>query len=180
MKCKIEDPILNIYREDKAQQKIEWTKFKPQRKTKLPHQHYNMQRFFFFNITNHIEHILTYLRTQNCKHDKDLFFTLPAVKMLPWKSITAIENREKTSSSQSPKIQRKGTIPRFKKKNTHFPKAQFFSRKNYKNRRKSRQDSKCRTVTSKKNKGGKRVKLTKWKETQNKEDEKERVLRQQW
>ena len=42
------------------------------RKTKLPHKHYNMQQLFFFNITKHIEHILTYLRTQNCKHNIDL------------------------------------------------------------------------------------------------------------
>lgn len=134
MKCKIEDPILNIYREDKAQQNIEWTKFKPQRKTKLPHQHYNMQRFFFFNITNHIEHILTYLRTQNCKHNTDLFFTLPAVEMLTWKSSTAIENREKHHFHNHQRSNKKEQYPDHKK-HSFSQSSILFTKKNYKNRK---------------------------------------------
>ena len=92
-----------------------------------------MQQLFFFNITKHIEHILTYLRTQNCKHNTDLFFTLPAVEMLTWKSSTAIENREKHHFHNHQRSNKKEQYPDHKK-HSFSQSSILFTKKIYKNR----------------------------------------------
>lgn len=136
-----------------------------------------MQQLFFFNITKHIEHILTYLRTQNCKHNTDLFFTLPAVEMLTWKSSTAIENREKHHFHNHQRSNKKEQYPDHKK-HSFSQSSILFTKKNYKNRKWASPGFKMPHRNSKNN--GVKSKTYKIEANKKQRRRKERVLRQQW